>query len=94
MRKETLMTDAKILDLKPCPFCGLLDTVQLHDGNDERDSTSLVVDPLAKLEGATWSIVCNVNLAGCGAESGVRHTPDRAIQAWNERARDYLRVVK
>ena len=86
------MTDIKILGLKHCPFCGSGDAVQLHDGDDDRDSASLVQDPLAKLVGSTWSIICNVNLAGCGGESGVRVTPDEAIYAWNSRVA-YLEPV-
>lgn len=75
------MTDAKHLDLKPCPFCGTSDALQLWDGRDQGQISSL----LPQVEGNRFSICCNTNLAGCGAESGVRQSPDEAIVAWNNR---------
>lgn len=77
------MTDALSLDLKPCPFCGSRDALQIYDGKDTLQTASLLKGPLT---GNTFSILCNILLAGCGAEAGVRVTPDRAISAWNDRA--------
>ena len=35
-----------------------------------------------------YLIVCNVNLGGCGAASGLYDTKDKAIEAWNRRYGD------
>jgi len=87
------MTDADRLGLKPCPFCGSREAVQLWDGQDENQTMSLIEDPLAKIAGFRFSIICNLHLGGCGGESGVRRDPDQAIAAWNDRARPHLSSV-
>ena len=37
-----------------------------------------------------YLIVCNVNLGGCGAASGLYDTEEKAIQAWNRRCGDEM----
>ena len=60
--------------LKPCPFCGGKETPGLiirKGRNGWRDR---------------YSILCDYNFGGCGAEGGLYHSEGEAIEAWNMRA--------
>ena len=73
-------------ELKQCPFCGGKYTVNLSDCSE---CFSCVDEP--HCDGCNWKkylIVCNVNLGGCGAASGLCDTTEKAIEAWNRRVND------
>lgn len=62
------------------------DTVNLSDCSE---CFSCVNEP--HCDGCNWAkhlIVCNVNLGGCGAASGLYDTKEKAIEAWNRRTYD------
>ena len=70
-------------ELKPCPFCERKDAVTLSYCSE---GFSCVAEP--PCDGCNWKnylIVCNVNLGGCGAASGLYDTKEEAIEAWNKR---------
>ena len=57
--------------LKPCPFCGNEPTIVIRKGKDGwRDR---------------YSVLCDYEHGGCGAESGWYHYESEAIEAWNKR---------
>lgn len=57
--------------LKPCPFCGSKPTIRIFRGKDGwRDR---------------YAVLCRYDEGGCGAESGLYHYEDEAIEAWNRR---------
>ena len=57
--------------LKPCPFCGNEPTIVVRKGKDGwRDR---------------YSILCDYEHGGCGAESGWYHYESEAVEAWNKR---------
>lgn len=58
--------------LKLCPFCGFTATVGVYYGkNGWRDR---------------YFVMCRYDEGGCGAESGLYHYKEEAIEAWNRRA--------
>jgi len=58
-------------ELKPCPFCGSKPTIRIFRGKDGwRDR---------------YAVLCRYDEGGCGAESGLYHYEDEAIEAWNRR---------
>ena len=80
------MQSEKCQKLRECPFCGGKYTVNLSDCSE----CSLCVDE-PPCDGCNWKkylIVCNVNLGGCGAASGLYDTEEKAIEAWNRRYGD------
>lgn len=63
-------------DLKPCPFCGMKDSIVFitRKGKDGwRDR---------------YSVLCDYEDGGCGAESGWYHDRGEAVAAWNRRAKE------
>ena len=58
-------------ELKPCPFCGNEPTIVIRKGKDGwRDR---------------YSVLCDYEHGGCGAESGWYHYEAEAISSWNKR---------
>ena len=58
-------------DLKKCPFCGNEPTIRIFKGKDGwRDR---------------YAVLCRYDDGGCGAESGLYHYEEEAIEAWNRR---------
>ena len=63
--------DGMSRELKPCPFCGNKPTIRIFRGKDGwRDR---------------YAVLCRYDEGGCGAESGLYHYEDEAIEAWNRR---------
>lgn len=57
--------------LKPCPFCGNVPTIRIFKGKDGwRDR---------------YAVLCRYDEDGCGAESGLYHYEQEAVEAWNRR---------
>lgn len=66
----------KEVKLKSCPFCGRKKCVfvTVRIGQDGwRDS---------------YYVLCDYYEGGCGAASGIYHTEEEAVEAWNRRAND------
>lgn len=61
-------------ELKPCPFCGY--------------KRPILRKIFAKNDGwrDRYSVLCNYDEGGCGAEGGWRHYAEEAIMVWNRRA--------
>ena len=70
------------VELKPCPFCG---------GQNIAVDSCKGLEECENFEECSSSeyhaIVCNWNKGGCGASSGYYLTLEKAIEAWNRRAR-------
>ena len=82
----TLKEAIEYNELKPCPFCGGKDVVNLSDCSE---CVSCVDEP--PCDGCNWAkhlIVCDVTRGGCGAASGLYDTTEKAIEAWNRRTYD------
>lgn len=64
------------IELKPCPFCGRVDTPIIWSTR----STGLI----------NWRVSCDMagDKTGCGGSCGARKTRAEAIEAWNRRAND------
>ncbi len=57
--------------LKPCPFCGNEPTIIVRKEKDGwRDR---------------YSVLCDYEHGGCGAESGWYHHETEAVESWNAR---------
>ena len=57
--------------MKPCPFCGKEPTLTTYEGKDGwRDR---------------YGVLCRYDEGGCGAESGLYHSKEEAIDCWNRR---------
>ena len=59
--------------LKPCPFCGQVDTPIIWS----KRATGLI----------NWMVSCDMSgdKTGCGGSCGARETKAEAIEAWNRR---------
>lgn len=59
-------------EILPCPFCGHEGKVMIFKGKDGwRDR---------------YTVLCRYDEGGCGAESGMYHSEEEAIAAWNTRS--------
>lgn len=82
------MQSEKCQKLRECPFCGRKDAVTLSDCSE---CFPCVDEP--PCYGCNWVkhlVVCNANIGGCGAASGLYDTEEKAIEAWNRRYGDGL----
>ena len=59
-------------ELKPCPFCGESTVTMICRINDDWRNR--------------YSVLCDYERGGCGAESGWYHSKEEAAEAWNRRA--------
>ena len=66
-------------ELKPCPFCGNSETpMVVRDLLPDNDDITF-----------RWRVICSMfNGDGCGAQTSVRISREKAIKAWNRRAND------
>ena len=65
--------------LRNCPFCGGEPTIVVRKGKDGwRDR---------------YSILCDYEHGGCGAESGWYHYESEAVEAWNKRVGDANKTI-
>ena len=67
------MNPTRVIDLKPCPFCGESESVRMmvrRGKNGWRDR---------------FFVLCEYDNGGCGAESGWYHYEEEATEAWNRR---------
>lgn len=67
--------------LKPCPFCGKIDTVGVFREDD-------VTPELKEVSSAPWgyAVLCDAQAGGCGSSSGYKSNKKDAIKLWNGRA--------
>lgn len=71
------MAEMKMAELKACPFCGSEPTIRVFRGKDGwRDR---------------YAVICRYDEGGCGAESGLYHYEQEAIEAWNRRDYSHIR---
>lgn len=70
--------------LKPCPFCGKVETVFV--GTEEQIEL-LDYKPIETV----YAICCSKLKGGCGASSGYGETKQEARDAWNRRTPDIVR---
>lgn len=59
-------------DLKPCPFCGRTDTVEMTETQLEQNLVS-------------YRVVCSRFIGGCGASSGSTIAISTTVDQWNSR---------
>ena len=71
------------IELKPCPFCG---GTKIFVGSVAKIELMDKYDENYDLYNSQFQAVCDYNVGGCGASSGVRESEDIAIEAWNRRA--------
>ena len=76
MKKAIICIDGKDHAVRPCPFCGNR-ILQLRE--HEPDGIRMFTK--------RFSVLCNWDYGGCGAESGYYYSPEEAIDIWNRRAR-------
>lgn len=70
------------VELKPCPFCGKTEYLNLYHNEGEDLGDSYVHE--------SYTINCNAagnvdEIRGCGATSGYRKTMVEAVEQWNRR---------
>lgn len=65
-------------ELKPCPFCGRDNCMEVWDSPVELDMSTIHL----------WRVSCSAapGIEGCGGSGGVMATRELAIKAWNRRA--------
>lgn len=80
--KEVLSLTPEKPKLKPCPFCGEVQYLDVLDGNQVE----------LRSEGdSDWSnapfytVICCSQIGGCGSACGYQQTPEKAIEVWNRR---------
>ena len=67
------------IELKPCPFCGQTETLEIGTF-DELNSVETEEDGFEN-----YAVCCSANNGGCGASSGYAENKELAICKWNER---------
>lgn len=65
--------------LKPCPFCGNEEGLEVLDQNELEGPDDPVKNPY-------FVVVCSIDKGGCGSSSGYFPKPEKAAEAWNRRA--------
>ncbi|MDT3386710.1 MAG: Lar family restriction alleviation protein [Bacteroidota bacterium] len=68
------MSENKLIELKPCPFCGKTESVRIK-----------IYPNINTFEIEQYAIVCDHIRGGCGSESGHYNDVDDAIKYWNQR---------
>lgn len=59
-------------EIKQCPFCGNdSPTVRIYEGKNGWRNR--------------YAVLCRYDEGGCGAESGLYHSREEAVEAWNTR---------
>lgn len=88
-------------ELKPCPFCGGVDTHVLETRRSLEDCIRYDYCEAERCEqGAcdmhnTWDrAVCSIHKGGCGASTGYASCPSKAAALWNRRAERTCHIVQ
>lgn len=92
MTRERRITMTKMLDkyeVRECPFCGKIDTIDFADLKTEEMCGDCGDDrcPCYK-EDTTCNgvfVVCSFSRGGCGASGGWAWNKESAVEKWNRR---------
>ena len=68
--------------LKPCPFCGSTEHLQIKSIGEVREDEC----EFDEGTGISHTVICNVQLGGCGCTCGYVSGADSVIDKWNTRA--------
>lgn len=83
------MTDERIKEeLKPCPFCGSVEHLEIVHADELRD------DECASYNGDSYTVVCNYLTGGCGANCGFVTDKNETAKKWNTRAAERLAKIE
>lgn len=78
LRDDDERSDAKPVKLRKCPFCAFkYPHMMIHPPDN------------VNLFAFRYSILCDFQDGGCGAEGGWSKTKEGAIDLWNQRKRKY-----
>ena len=69
-------------ELKPCPFCGSTEHLQIKSV-DEVHEDDCEIDQWTE---CSHTVICNVQIGGCGCSCGYVTGGDSVIDKWNTRA--------
>ena len=67
-------------ELKPCPFCGKTNPLEISTSADITECEKCLEDTSNFV-----TVICNVNKGGCGATCGYHPKVKQAIKEWNQR---------
>lgn len=90
VEKMTKMLDG--YEVKSCPFCGKIDSVDFANLKEEEDCEAFENEdkcPAYKSCSVCngFYVVCSVAKGGCGGHSGFSWDKDNAVGKWNRRAK-------
>lgn len=80
---DTWCRNNRPLPIKECPHCASVFVKVSSTWEDDRTGIRDIDDQASDEQ---WFVVCDARNSGCGASSGVKLSPEDAIEAWNVRS--------